>query len=898
MGAGRNEVIDFENTRDLIKGVDWTGNITGDVSVVSNSEKGIGTEGKSLLINAPGTNATATRVSLLDMFEDSDIGKKTKISFKIYPKGEESEKGIRFGAKYTTKDDKTMNSYWGSNKYYPVGEDSALKPNTWNNVSVYLDIKTNTGLTAAFAIDQRDSSVVINDIYIDDIKIEETGTSYFEDAVTDGYATLDFEEGAENILTLNEDWTSGGAFGGHVFYSTKQVHGGSYSLKIDGIEQLQHRLKLRDALKNATVGNTYKLGAWFYGENEGKVSFGIISDETKETRTAKTIDLPAGTWTYGEYIFTMGKDSSGNLKDEIMFDQLMDDDTGTNAPYNTALYVDDITVEPVDVANSVAYVSNAGNDANSGLSESAPLKSLKAAFKLPVSKIVLLDDMTYEDAEKERGSFTITGKTSSVVLTLPESTDIMGNTKFENLVLKGTATVALSSTSSVDNSASIFANGHTLEIADTVTSYNDSANSIESRFVVYGGKNNATVASTDVRIYGGKYARIFGGGFNTSGKVTGNTNVIVGGNVNSTDTANAVECRIFGGGRSAAVTGSTNITFTGNAVTKYIVGAGQFAGGTTPETNITISGGKVMNVYAGSTSAEITSNTNVTMTGGIVEAIFGGSENYAMTGNTVINLLGGEVTRRVYGGCYNEFDYKIISATWGGSDCVTGTTNIVIGPNVSLNTKNGLSGISDTTNVGVFAGSRTESNSASEVSTIIFISDAYDTKSNVIGEKGSLAASYFKSHTDYIVDVSVGGSVVPSTVGGTITLVPDAGRYAVVNGKGVYVGENNVALNGGTNTVAFTSGNIIASADVNTNDTGAKANVTCVVEESAKLVVAIYSSESEMVAAKAVDATSNKTSYEVDVDFDSLNATGCNAKVMLWDNLNIPLADLLETTVK
>ena len=190
------------------------------MSVISNADEGIGTEGKSLLLNAPGTNATATRVSLLDIFEDSDVGKKTKISFKIYPKGEESEKGIRFGAKYTTKDDKTMNSYWGSNQYYPVGEDSALKPNTWNNVSVYLDIKTNTGLTTAFAIDQRDSSVVINDIYIDDIKIEEVGAPYFEDAITDGYATLDFEEGTENILTLNEDWTSGGALAD--MYSTQQ----------------------------------------------------------------------------------------------------------------------------------------------------------------------------------------------------------------------------------------------------------------------------------------------------------------------------------------------------------------------------------------------------------------------------------------------------------------------------------------------------------------------------------------------------------------------------------------------------------------------------------------------------------------------------------------------------
>lgn len=897
--AGRSTVIDFENVdRALYKGLDWTGNVTGGLGVVSNAEEGIGESGKSLAIKAPGTDGNATRISLLDIFNENDNGKKVKVTLKVYPKGE-SEKGIRIGAKYTSKDDKTYNSNWGTYSYHTVGDEKELIPNTWNNISVVLEIKEVGGfLTNALAIDQRDSTSIINNIYIDDIKIEELGTSYFDGIYKGEKITIDFEEGATNTLTFGEDITSGGAFNGYVKYSNEKVHNGNYSLKMSGITHNQHRIKLIGALKNANVGDTLKISGWFYGENAGKLCFGAIADETT-TKAFRCIDLNAGQWTYGEFLYKMQKDPNGNLRDEITIDQLNDGEE-LDTPYNTTLYIDDLTIEPVDLTDKIAYVSQNGSDANAGISESAPLKTLNQALRVPVSKVILLDNTNY-DVISWHDQIAIAGKTSDVVLSLPENAIVRGNLKLENLVLKGNSEIIYQgsgdSAKTVTNSANIFANGYKLEIADTVTSYTDGTNT--SYFLVYGGGNNtAKTGNTDIRIYGGKYVRIFGGGYNASATVTGNTNVVVGGNVNADENANATILTVCGGGRNAKVTGEANVTITGNASVKFVSGAGYSTYGTVPKANVNIEGGKVMNVFGGSLSSAITCDTCVTITGGKAEAIFGGSQNQPMTGNAVVNLLGGEVTRRVYGGCYNEFDYKFISATWGGSDCVTGTTNIVIGPNVRLNTKSGLSG-TDAMNVGVFAGSRIESNSADEVSTIIFINDAYDTKSNVIGEKGGIASSYLKSHTDYIVDASAGGSIVPSKVGGTVTIIPDAGKYAIVNGKEIYINENNVALNGGTNTIVFTSGNIVASFDVLSDETGAVANVTCVVEdEDAKLIVAIYSSESEMIAAKAVDASSNKTSYEVDVDFDYLNAKGCMAKVMLWDNSNIPLADLLETTVK
>ena len=64
-----------------------------------------------------------------------------------------------------------------------------------------------------------------------------------------------------------------------------------------------------------------------------------------------------------------------------------------------------------------------------------------------------------------------------------------------------------------------------------------------------------------------------------------------------------------------------------------------------------------MNVYGGTVDKTTVyeGDTYINMSGGSVEGIFGGSMSQTMTGNTRIAVSGGQVTRRIYGGCYNDW---------------------------------------------------------------------------------------------------------------------------------------------------------------------------------------------------------------------------------------------------
>lgn len=444
------------------------------------------------------------------------------------------------------------------------------------------------------------------------------------------------------------------------------------------------------------------------------------------------------------------------------------------------------------VLGATYYVSSSGSNSNSGITKSSPLASISEAYKKDSKDktIIVLDGMTYSDAaSKYSCNVTIKGDTGSVVLSLPSTVSLKGNLKIENITLSGTSV--------------IYANGNSLEIADTVTSASTS-----NRMTVYGGSNGSALTSnTDIKLYGGHYTYVFGGC--NGAALTGTTNVIVGGNVNKGDGTNDDDsstlspCYIYGGGNNGAVVGKTNVTLTGNAMTKYVVGAGKNTGGTATDTNVFISGGKVMNVYGGSHNAPLNNcNIHIIMTGGLAEAIFGGCENTSMTGNTFVTLLSGDVSRRVYTGCYNNVGRSGLSASWSSEYYVTGTTTLVIGPDMLLNTKNGLSS-DNQNNMGVFSGSRIKSGKNSgEYNTIIYLDGCYDSQKSTIGEK-SLAGMLMglKSSEKYTVNAAAGGVVEGTTTAGVIKVTPNKDNYALV-GSTVYA-KGNANISTGTASVTF-----------------------------------------------------------------------------------------------
>ncbi len=403
------------------------------------------------------------------------------------------------------------------------------------------------------------------------------------------------------------------------------------------------------------------------------------------------------------------------------------------------------------------FISTTGSDSANGLTESTSVASFSRAYSLLGTSggdITVVDSATYTAAPSHSGTVTVKGKNASVTLSLPSEIILAGNTTFKTITLSG--------------SSSIYASGKTLLIDADVKS--------DSRLNVYGGKKNASLTgNTNITLLGGQYNTVYGGGY--SGAVNGNTNVVFGGNANPSDTPtdSGSPCKVYGGSYGAAVSGSTNVYLRGNAVAQYVVGTG----GKAKTTNIYIEGGKAMNVYGGSIGNALDAGTvtNITMTGGSVEAIFGACHGVSMTGHTNITLLGGTVTRRVYSGCYNNADNKLIYMQYTTDYYVTGSTFLAIGPNVKLATGSDL-------NRGVFSGSRTKSQHDAEQNTLVFLDGCYSSQSSKIGEKGALYTSYFKSFQDYTVKAGTGGKVAGANAAGMVHIIPDEGYVGKIGTKG------------------------------------------------------------------------------------------------------------------
>lgn len=279
----------------------------------------------------------------------------------------------------------------------------------------------------------------------------------------------------------------------------------------------------------------------------------------------------------------------------------------------------------------------------------------------------------------------------------------------------------------------LFANGYSLTIRENIT--------MPNRIRVYGGgQAGTTVTSTELKIYGGNYEAIFGG--SNGGTVTGNTSVVVGGNVNKgiTPKHDATDYFVYGGGVADIVEGNTNVTFGGNAKAHYVFGGSYGESAKVLQgTNVYVTGGTVSGVYGGGKkggtgkSGTITTGTYVEMTGGTVDQVFGGNEASDITGDVEVKILGGTVTRRIYGGCYNEWN-----GNWSSTYCVIGNIRLTLSGEANIDfSYNDL-------DLSVFARSRRNPKSDNEHSYLIYVNGGakYEGK---MGANESIAAKYMMS---------------------------------------------------------------------------------------------------------------------------------------------------------
>ena len=209
---------------------------------------------------------------------------------------------------------------------------------------------------------------------------------------------------------------------------------------------------------------------------------------------------------------------------------------------------------------------------------------------------------------------------------------------------------------------------------------------------VYGGGNLATYTG-DPYVYinkGTVTGHVFGGGngdpddeTQTLGSVTGNPHVIVGDMTVGHDSYQAiVNGDVYGGGNAAkVVTGTPTVSVPAKCNTEItnVYGGGNAAD--VPATSVTIDGGTISgSVFGGGhgnkdatpdpIAANVTGNTNVTVTGGTINQVFGGSNSNGTIGGTINVNIDKDA---------NSCDMVISEVYGGGNFAASNAGNITIG---------------------------------------------------------------------------------------------------------------------------------------------------------------------------------------------------------------------------
>lgn len=270
------------------------------------------------------------------------------------------------------------------------------------------------------------------------------------------------------------------------------------------------------------------------------------------------------------------------------------------------------------------YVASYGNNSSDG-TYAQPVQNLTTALKkadilydtisnnteieddeknnlLSNITIVLLDDIELTDDEQSIQSLnnkfnvrvTSYGKDKNKIIFTKNRSEFMisKSIEFDNVIFADEIS---------NNRAEIFANGYQVTFAENVETQADG----NCYPILYGGAKDMEVDQTKLTVYGGKWTGIYGGGKNSSAKVTGNVNLTVGKQIDMLNVGSYAETLtgLFGGGHSAEVSG--NIT-------------------------LTIDGGVYHRIHGGGkTRSAITKNILVNFNYGMTDMFYGGGENGA-----------------------------------------------------------------------------------------------------------------------------------------------------------------------------------------------------------------------------------------------------------------------------
>lgn len=359
------------------------------------------------------------------------------------------------------------------------------------------------------------------------------------------------------------------------------------------------------------------------------------------------------------------------------------------------------------LVRQVVYLSDNGDDGNEGNLKDAPVSSLERAI-----------EQVYEDGTiLITDTFTVPADWTNHIKNITLTGGIFDASNLSELSIGDNVTFS-DITISCKSGANIYANGHNVIVSDNVTV-------IGNPSIFGGGKYD--VDSTNIEIYSGSYKNIYGGGDGRN--VFGDTNILIGGTVNSNidESNHSLDVYIIGGSKNATVEGDTHITLCGDAKAVYIYGGGYGEDSRiNGNTNVNINGGSYMSAYAGSLAGHC-KNTNITMTKGTIEQLFGGCHKTSMTGDTLVNFIGGTVTRRIYGGCYNEAEMDFLTPVYATDYYVYGNTTVLIGANANYTATGKIE-------CAISAGSRHKTNHTEENAVLKFENTSlYNTLKRYIG---------------------------------------------------------------------------------------------------------------------------------------------------------------------
>lgn len=276
-----------------------------------------------------------------------------------------------------------------------------------------------------------------------------------------------------------------------------------------------------------------------------------------------------------------------------------------------------------------------------------------------------------------------------------------------------------------DDDSNLYANGFDLYL-DTDVKVSGKAN-------LYGGGRLTTVSGTNMTLLGGTFLNVYGGG--NSGKVNGDIHLVIGGNFNKNmgSITHSHEYQVFGGGSNCIISGNVYLTFDGNAKANYIYG-GCVGNNSRIKgcIQLAFNGGKAMSICGGSKDVNQQCDVYLSFSGGEVQQIFGGCEKSSMGGDILLYITGGKITRRIYGGCYNNYDFDGWQTT---PNYVRGEILLVIGEDVNLAMNYG-------SDESIYAHSRQATIPAFEVSHLAFTSSAAQAKHmNKLGAKDGMMKS-------------------------------------------------------------------------------------------------------------------------------------------------------------